>query len=272
MAGLLFLWICVEAIVPDIAYKHIALFNENSPMVSWVNKIALQRLPIAAQLVHALALQLNIKKTCPLTPVHTPGVENALTDIPSCLFGSVKEWECKTNDELLTLSNQNFPLPNQASWMVFQFGIGMTMHVISALQMKGIMLAKWQQLPKIRNTLGIWTKYVQPPGLDPFLQGVGYMTKVCVFTGFVARVCRGLYEQGKRVQTGMVVGALTAIGQEIVLACGKNPTKVTGSKNSSLGCNKFTMGGARRTPQQQNNFQLKPTPRNYWQKRDAMDQ
>jgi hypothetical protein len=28
----------------------------------------------------------------------------------------------------------------------------------------------------------------------------------------------------------MVVGALTAVGQEIALACGKNPTKVIGSK------------------------------------------
>jgi hypothetical protein len=46
----------------------------------------------------------------------------------------------------------------------------------------------------------------------------------------VARVCRGLYGQRKRVQTGTVVGPLTAIGQEIVLTCGENPTKVIGSK------------------------------------------
>jgi hypothetical protein len=44
------------------------------------------------------------------------------------------------------------------------------------------------------------------------------------------RVRRGLYGQGKRVQTVTVVGALTAVGQEIALACGENPTKVTGSK------------------------------------------
>jgi hypothetical protein len=57
------------------------------------------------------------------------------------------------------------------------------------------------------------------------------MTKVPVLTGFAARVRRCLYGRGKQVQTGTVVGAaLTAVGQEIVLACGKNPTKVTGSK------------------------------------------
>ncbi len=91
MAGLLFLWLCVEAIVPDLAHKHIALFSSNLPTVSWVNKMASRKSHIAAQLVRALALCLNVQKTCPLTPVHIPGVENALTDIPLQSFGSMKE-------------------------------------------------------------------------------------------------------------------------------------------------------------------------------------
>jgi hypothetical protein len=56
------------------------------------------------------------------------------------------------------------------------------------------------------------------------------MTKVRVLTGFAARVRHGFYKKGKCVATGTVVGALTAIGQEVALACGDNPTKVTGSK------------------------------------------
>jgi hypothetical protein len=44
---------------------------------------------IAAQLGREMALvRLNIAETCPLTPVHTPGVENPMMDIPSRLFGS----------------------------------------------------------------------------------------------------------------------------------------------------------------------------------------
>jgi hypothetical protein len=66
--------------------------------------------------------------------------------------------------------------------------------------------------------------------MDPFLQGVRYTTNVRVLTGFAAQVRRCLYGRGKRVQTGTVVGALTAAGQEIALACRDNPTKVTGSK------------------------------------------
>jgi hypothetical protein len=90
MAGLLLLWLCLEGIAPDLAHKHIALFSNNSPTVSWVNKMASQKSQITAQLVRALALCLNIKQSCPLTPVHIPGIENALTDIPLRSFGSVR--------------------------------------------------------------------------------------------------------------------------------------------------------------------------------------
>jgi hypothetical protein len=154
MAGLLLLWLCLEATAPDLAHKHIALFGDNLPTVSWVDKMASKKTRIAAQLVRALALCLNIRKTCPLTPVHIPSIKNALTDIPSCSFGSVKEWECKTNEDLLTLFNKKIPLPDQVSWTCFQFNTRVSMHVISMLQMKGITLAEWQQLPKIGRHIG----------------------------------------------------------------------------------------------------------------------
>ncbi len=80
--------------MPDLAHKHAALFSDNSPTVSWVTKIASKKSQVAAQLVRALALCLNIKQLCPLTPVHIPGVKNALTDIlrlhlGACLSGIV---------------------------------------------------------------------------------------------------------------------------------------------------------------------------------------
>ena len=40
---------------------------------------------------------------------------------------------------------------------------------------------------------------------------------------------RGCYGRGKRVQAATVSGAITAIGQEISLACEVNPTKISGS-------------------------------------------
>jgi len=86
------------------------------PVVTWTTKMASKKSRVAAQLVRALALRLNIKQSCPITPVHIPGIENVLTDIPSRSLGSIPEWHCTTNNEFLTLFNSQFPLPNQASW------------------------------------------------------------------------------------------------------------------------------------------------------------
>ena len=154
MAGLLLLWLCLEGVAPDLAHKHIALFSDNSPTVSWVTKMASKKLKVAAQLVRALALHLKFKQSCPLTPVHIPGIENALTDIPSRSFGSVPEWTCQSDSELLTLFNSKFPLPNQASWTVFRLDTRVTTRVISALRMRCITLEEWRRLPTIGKYIG----------------------------------------------------------------------------------------------------------------------
>ncbi len=99
------------------------------------------------------------------------------------------------------------------------------------MQMKGITLAEWQQLPIIGKHIGqIGPKMFRPLGLDPYLQGVQYTIKVRVLTGFAARSHQGYFGRGKRVATGTVVGAITAVRQEIALACGTNPTKITGGE------------------------------------------
>jgi hypothetical protein len=105
MANLQFLWLCLEVILLDLAHKHTTLLSGH--------KNGLTKLYIAAQLVRALALHLNIKQTCPLTPVHIPGVENAVTDIPSCSFGSVKERGCKSDGKLPLFFKKKSPYPNR---------------------------------------------------------------------------------------------------------------------------------------------------------------
>lgn len=74
-----------------------------------------------------------------------------------------------------------------------------------------------------------WTTYVQPLGLDTYLQGVSYTHRVRVLIGFAAWVQQGCYGRGRRVQACTVSSALTAVGQEIALACERNPTKINGS-------------------------------------------
>ncbi len=91
MAGLLIIFLVMEEIICDLTKANIALFSNNTPTVSWVTCLASQHSIVAANLVAALALCLKNLCCCLLTPQHIKGKENTITDIPSHLFGSLKE-------------------------------------------------------------------------------------------------------------------------------------------------------------------------------------
>ena len=147
MAGLLMLWLVMETVC-DVENAHVALFSDNSPTVHWVQRLAAKHSIIAMQLVRALALRLQLAKASPLTPMHIAGVNNSLTDIPSRSFGSNADWLCTSDDQLLTLFNSTFPLPNQGSWTVFHLSSAIAMRVISILRMQAFTAAEWRRLPK----------------------------------------------------------------------------------------------------------------------------
>jgi hypothetical protein len=73
LAGLLLLWLIMEKVCPDLKEKYVALFSNNTPIVSWVTRLASKKSRIAELLVRALVLCLKMTKTCPLTPLHIAG-------------------------------------------------------------------------------------------------------------------------------------------------------------------------------------------------------
>ena len=147
MAGLLMLWLVMEEVC-EVTNAHVALFSDNSPTVHWVQRLAAKHSKVAMQLIRALALRLQLVQASPLTPMHIAGVNNSLTDIPSRSFGSDAAWYCKTDTQLLTLFNNTFPLPHQASWTVFRPSSKLAMRVISILRMKAFTADEWRRLPK----------------------------------------------------------------------------------------------------------------------------
>ena len=174
LAGLLLLWIVMEEVCPSLDGAHVALFSDNSPTVHWVERLAARTSPLAMQLLRALALRLQIMRSSPLTPLHIPGIHNAMTDIPSRSFGSDKRWHCKTNADLQRLFNRLFPLPSQASWSVFQISREISTRVISTLRTAAISTGDWRRLPQ-RGTftgsigrpmsgLWAWTLSYRKPG------------------------------------------------------------------------------------------------------------
>ena len=154
MAGLLMLWLVMEDVCTPLTDAHVALFSDNSPTVHWVQRLAAKHSAVAMQMVRALALRLHVLHTSPLTPLHIAGKKNALTDIPSRSFGSEQKWYCKTDADLTRLFNASFPLPNQASWTVYQLSSEIATRLISTLQMTVFTLDEWRQLPTPGKNIG----------------------------------------------------------------------------------------------------------------------
>jgi hypothetical protein len=79
-AGLVLVWLLLEATVENLEASRVALYSDNSPSVSWIQRLAARRSPIAMQLIRALALRLQLRKASPLTTLHIAGDKNQLTD------------------------------------------------------------------------------------------------------------------------------------------------------------------------------------------------
>lgn len=92
-------------------------------------------------------MQLKCTHTCPLTSMHIKGKQNKLANIPSRSFGSNPVWTCKSDDDLLTLFNTHFPLPQQQSWTFDRSSYAVVTRVTSILQMKPFELDDWRRLP-----------------------------------------------------------------------------------------------------------------------------
>ena len=135
-------------------HRHVFAFSDNSPTVSWATRMVARHSRVVAHLIRVLALRMKIAQVCPLTPLHIPGKQNAIANVPSRSFSSNPAWTCHTDIDLLTLFNKLFPLPQQASWTTFRLNSRPVMRVIPALRMKAIMLAEWQRLPKIGRHTG----------------------------------------------------------------------------------------------------------------------
>jgi hypothetical protein len=148
MAGMLLLWLVLEDVCKVKPGAHVALFSDNSPTVNWVRRMAARGSLVADQLLRALALRLKQKHVSPLTPLHIEGKKNEMTDIPSRSFGSVAKWFCKNDDELLTLYNSRFPLPEQNTWTIYRPSREIESRVISVLRQQVLKMEEWHRLPK----------------------------------------------------------------------------------------------------------------------------
>ena len=161
MAGLLLLWLMIEHVCSCLVEKRVALFSDNSPTVSWVQRMACRSSLIAEQLIRVLALRINSQRSCPLTTLHIAGDQNTMTDIPLRSFGSKPKWHFKNEHDLLTFFNSLFLLPNKNSWSMCQPTSKIAMRVISILRIVPFNLEDWRRLPAVAKSIGTVGKPTQ---------------------------------------------------------------------------------------------------------------
>ncbi len=152
-AGGLLLWLVIEQVVPCLNNKHVGLLNDNSPTISWLKRMNSRHSKTAAALIRTLAMRLRLAKASPIIPMHIPGVENAISDIPSRSFGRKVKWHCKTDADFLTMFNTIFPLPSKNSWSVYQVPKKVSMKVISILLTQASELHEWSRPQRPRTSI-----------------------------------------------------------------------------------------------------------------------
>lgn len=92
MAGMLLLWLIMEVVCSFEPGDHAAVFSDNSPTISWTDRLTTRSSKVTNQLVSTLAMRMKEKHVSPLTTLYIKGKENAMTDTPSRSYGSEPKW------------------------------------------------------------------------------------------------------------------------------------------------------------------------------------
>ena len=154
MAGLLLTFLVMEEVCPPLRELNVAMFSDNQPSVSWVERMASRQSEVGAQLLRALALRLKINRCCPLSPLHVAGKKNSMADVASRSFGTPSKWHCSSDVDFANLFNTLFPLPTQNTWTVFRPTNEICMRVISILRTQPSSLDEWRRIPLIGRPTG----------------------------------------------------------------------------------------------------------------------
>ena len=155
MAGMLLHYLVLECIC-DLRHVHVAAWCDNTPTVSWTNKLNSSKSRVSARLVRALAIRLQANEASPLIALSIAGTENTMADVSSRAFGvdSTGTLFEGDDDKFLLTFNSHFPLPQDASWRMFRLPPKLPMLVISELRSSQSRLGSWLRITKKGGAIG----------------------------------------------------------------------------------------------------------------------
>jgi hypothetical protein len=149
MAGMLLQFLILEH-PASLKHVHVAAWCDNTPTVSWTNKLSSSHLAIAGRITRALALRIDTNKALPLISVSFAGINNIMVDVLApCTFGKAL---ATTNTFhlsdacFLQFLSHSFSLQD-ASWsIVFCVSNKLSSRIFSKLQGELSTLGSWLQI------------------------------------------------------------------------------------------------------------------------------
>jgi len=144
----LFQWMALEN-VAKLAHVHVACWCDNTPTVLWASQLLATKATNAAHLLCILALQMIACQASPMTMLHIAGEMNKMADFVLWSFVT-----CPDTKQFLTEFHTHFPLPQDASWIAFQFPKNVFGRIFSALLTPTLTMGSWLRLTKQGSITG----------------------------------------------------------------------------------------------------------------------
>ena len=152
LAGLVLGWLVLEYITPDLAYKHVGSFCDNTSAVAWAQKGHTTTSIPAARLLRFLSIRQRAHRTSSLLPIHIPGENNDMADFFSRAFKQGKFY--LENSTLLSFFSKHFPLPQKKSWSEWKVHKKLSMQVTSCLLGEQLQMESLLNLPRLGKNIG----------------------------------------------------------------------------------------------------------------------
>jgi len=135
------------ALAPKVKHVPLGTLCDNTPMVSWINKMASKsKGPTAGRLLRGLAVMLHSNRAGRLTTVHVPGVDNVMADVASRPAKAQKMFNAETplsDTDFRSSFDIAFPLPDNQAWTLAEVPQWMKLCIFETLRGKRLALQRW---------------------------------------------------------------------------------------------------------------------------------
>ena len=143
MAAFLLQFLILEHCV-DLKHQHAAAWCDNASTVSWTTKLSARSSKIGQRLIRALCLRQCVNQSSPLAPLTIAGSRNKMADLSSRSFKKAgKDTYELTDSQFLLKFNSDFPLTQEASWLLFRPSNKLLSLILSELRTTPLPMASW---------------------------------------------------------------------------------------------------------------------------------